>query len=178
MMLKENELNIKFINFKLEKAQVVMYDILTLIDGNKVKIKFTTIKKGGESIDFHTFVDIIVPSFWAAKSVLNWYKIHKRKENSGFNFDIGNNNILFELIEKIFDGTRNNPNAEAFIKTPEFSLTIRNGNIGEPTQIPSPVATSDKKSNVERQKYKTCPKCLTKNDKDAVYCKHCGNKFE
>ena len=176
-MLRENEFKIVAHNLKLKDANETIVTILKLIEEDQVRAKYTTIHKGENSIDISMWVFMEQFIISAEQHLLSYIKDRKKNDES---FD--NNKAFGSIIRTLFDGTRENPHAEISMETNRFTIKISNGMVVDeiPKIYPQEDSAIDtiKPAELRKPKFITCPDCNTRNDLDAIYCKHCGIRMD
>lgn len=180
-MLKHNQVKITTYNLEPESAINVITTILDLIDKNKIKIRYPTIHKGKNSIDFGGIISLLSPSITLSITIYNY--IQSKRGVRDFSAAKGDSyEAYLPIIDRILEATAINPNAEATLITEDFSIKIREGGAQEPEPITAPseilAANQIPYNGPKKFRSKICPICETRNDSDAIYCKHCGTKFE
>ena len=167
-MLKNNDIRIKIRNFHLESANDILRDLLMDVDQDFIKLKYTTIHKGQNSLDISIFVDFlgsfasgivnnVINNFyskWHLKNNINSsskeritelnLKVNKMMDESSSSheelshIDEEVSNINMTL-DKIANHTKENPNANATIENYEFKMYIKHGAVEKiVSNLPSP----------------------------------------
>lgn len=177
-MLKENEFKITAKNLEMESAREIVLTVLGFVNSDKIKVKYSVIRKGEKSIDFSVVIAIkglLEPPI----SVIIGYLLSKKGESKSLEVSNEMLNVLKDILDLLKKATEIKPESKADLKTSEFTVPIQNGHAGEPKHFPSVDAASEihDMDPLEREMDKICSHCGTRNDLDAIYCKQCGSKF-
>lgn len=204
-MIKQYEIKIKIHNFDSESVNNILSIILMGVDNNSIVVNYITLRKERRLLNFGVYIaffyhqeldimydaiNVIIRGFYSEKNPQKSEKIKLTKDEEKLYFlKRLASDIDLEVIKGILNNsiiyTKTNPNANAEIESNKYILAIKDGmmeNLVSKVDVsPSIMLSSNLSSRTiiyNIIKTKICPKCHTKNDESAIYCKYCGAKLK
>ena len=200
-MLKDNEFRLTVKNLSFENADDLVKILLQYIDEGKISVKFLRIRKGDHSV-LCAFVVHLFGHMMNVSAIIQLYLKDKKldkmndkiKELENHNKELeekisrNDKNIkaVYTILDSAIEPQKQTPYLITTVEVKPYEVTIQHHEIK--VVIPKynkddidydPLAEREKeRKSLGKINYKICSECGTRNDLDAIYCKHCSTKFE